>query len=84
VKHALRDSTSHSDVAARRTVTPPLAIVAAAGAAAPAVGWGWDVAAHARASNGGPVSWALIYLGLVVAATALLASHRSRGPGPTG
>jgi hypothetical protein len=59
-------------------------LVAAAGAAAQAVGWGWDVAAHARASNGGPVSWTLIYLGLAVAATALLASRRSPGPGPAG
>jgi hypothetical protein len=59
-------------------------LVAAAGAAAQAVGWGSDVVDHARASNGGPVSWTLMYLGLVVAAAALLASHRSRGPGPTG
>jgi hypothetical protein len=75
VRHALRDSTSPSDVAARRTVTPPLAIAAAVALQAVGVEEGLGPR-HVLVEH---VVFNLGVLGLLVAATwALLRERRER------
>lgn len=78
-------SSAWAVVAARRAGTRlRLLAVASAGAVIQAVGQTWDLIEHARLTHGGPVAWAMIAIGPLIAISALVLRHRHERAGTPG